>query len=109
MSIIGGLIIVGAALYVALTKNYGNGTDQEQRKTTDMNTELVDPVPRRVHWADEVAEGSEGEEDPMLAKADEEWDLHEPLAPSGASVHLGSLRVITRDHDEDIEGIDVTR
>ncbi|KZW03139.1 hypothetical protein EXIGLDRAFT_664264 [Exidia glandulosa HHB12029] len=85
MSIIGGLIIVGAALYVALTKKYGEPVNTEQRKSAEEEVEGTVPARRRVRWADELVDAEEDDEDedeaaPMLAKQSLEMNR---LTPNG--------------------------
>ncbi|EJD38138.1 DUF6-domain-containing protein [Auricularia subglabra TFB-10046 SS5] len=62
MSIAGGVIIVGAALYVALTKERSTATLPQGTLTRGQGA-----LQRHVHWEDELTNNNSGDEDqPML-------------------------------------------
>ena len=68
LSLVGGGIIVSAALYVALTKNTSNSKELEVEED---DTTQHQRGQRRVRWADET-EVHEMEADPMLSQVEVE-------------------------------------
>lgn len=107
MSIIGGLIIVGAALYVALTKKYGEPVNTEQRKSAEEEGEGTAPARRRVRWADELENAEEEDEDedeaaPMLAKQSLEMNrLRDHSRGETTATPNGQLNIRTVDLEEE--------